>query len=113
MTRIEAGDTPDVTRRRNRSAITAVLPVPAPATTRTGPVPRAAAWDCSRPSVTSRGSLWRRPADTHPEHPHLAAQVRTAESSHGGFGVDPELVGQRGARGGEQDRCRAQRDLGP
>ena len=49
MTRIDAGATPDATRRRNRSAMTAVLPVPAPATTRTGPPPRAAARRCSTP----------------------------------------------------------------
>ena len=50
MTRIDAGETPDATSRPNRSAMTAVLPVPAPATTRTGPAPSAAARDCSRPS---------------------------------------------------------------
>ncbi len=43
MTRMDEGDTPEATRRLKRSAITAVLPVPAPATTRIGPPPMAAA----------------------------------------------------------------------
>ena len=53
MTRIDAGVTPEATRRLKRSAITAVFPVPAPATTRTGPPVIAAARSWSAPSLTA------------------------------------------------------------
>ena len=53
ITRIDAGGAPPATSRRKRSAITAVFPVPAPATTRTAPRPIAAARACSTPSFTT------------------------------------------------------------
>ena len=51
ITRIEPGEAPAATSLRKRSAITAVFPVPAPATTRTAPPPIAAAARCSAPSL--------------------------------------------------------------
>ena len=58
MTRIEEAGTPASTSRLKRSAMTAVLPVPAPATTRCAPLPARLAASCSGESRISR--TWSR-----------------------------------------------------
>src|SRR5205809_7340858 len=115
MTRIELAGAPAATSLRNRSAITAVFPVPAPATTRTAPRPMEAARACSSPSLTGGFRAWsirvRRPPDAHPEGAYLAAEVKAGQARHDGFGIEPELVRQGGTGGGDQQGPRMQFDL--
>src|ERR1700704_3646163 len=106
MTRIDAGDTPLATRRRNRSAMTAVLPVPAPATTRTEPVSIAAAARCSRPSLLVR--IVPRPTNPDAKDTNATAEVHLVQPLDDPLGVEPQLVGECRVRCGDQDSARAE-----
>src|SRR5216683_1851042 len=83
ITRIELGEAPANTSRRKRSAMTAVFPVPAPATTRTGPRPM---------------------ADAPP-------QLQAVEAPYDHLGVEPQLVRERRAGRGHDQDARAKLDL--